>query len=348
MSIKTGQYVVGPGEKAEIKRFENGKSYLVVPYYALNAGGIIGSEYNGVSIIDVDRHGVVTDRLVYNQSPEKRLDMVNKIMAMDWSEFANLCTTSKKYRGGFSDLENPENGPGEPNLTNQIMAGIDVQKNDEKDIRLDVSKKQEENADSEFFKCKTRSEMMTYLLRHSFHHIDNMYSPLAFSWDIKVYNFNETGDLGEENHYNINKDRNEEWAEYLKENENIFYQACSDALSVFTDYRIDKSLSWRPLGVDDTPQEFCDLEFSVTGRSGGHLVLTDWDGPGKITFNDRQEICDFIEELDDEKIAYLYHIVASVDASTTDQMIKNAMGHAYHYIRNNWEEENPVEKKPEI
>lgn len=47
----------------QVKKFENGRSFRFLVYGAYNAMGLIGSECNGVAILDEDRRKVICDEI---------------------------------------------------------------------------------------------------------------------------------------------------------------------------------------------------------------------------------------------------------------------------------------------
>ncbi|MCC5610556.1 hypothetical protein LC612_28355, partial [Nostoc sp. CHAB 5834] len=88
-----------------IRKFENGRSFRVFIYSAYNAMGLIGSEYNGIAILDEDNKCVVADRIAndYNGRaiPTKaQLDKLNEILSPDYkfADFKKLVNGCERAR----------------------------------------------------------------------------------------------------------------------------------------------------------------------------------------------------------------------------------------------------------
>jgi hypothetical protein len=61
MSKTVGPYVGVAGDK--VIKFDNSRSFRVLLYGAYNALGLIGSEYNGIAVLDEDNKTVVADNI---------------------------------------------------------------------------------------------------------------------------------------------------------------------------------------------------------------------------------------------------------------------------------------------
>jgi hypothetical protein len=354
--IKAGQYVPGvdkeQGEQdtVGVKRFSNGKAYIVVGYYALNAGGIIGSEYNGIAVIDSSEQRVVFDGHLPNSSIAIRNAWIQNLLSdtVDWAKFAKICTGMKRYRGGFLDLNHPENGPGPVDHVAQMQAGVDEPKADGPDIRLPISRDIPQGDGSKYdFPCATREQMTDHLINHAYHTEGHATASGYLSWNIKPGCFDDSG------HYDgvdVDTKRDSEWQKYLQSDEGheVFDEACESGLRAFMEGEYQVACGG---GADaQAPAMLEGAEFSTTGRSGGHLILTGWAGPGtgshgrngNLRFNDRRAVGDFAESLSDAELAGFYHLVASLDDSLTTANINAEMAYQYADYREQWEERTPV------
>jgi hypothetical protein len=87
----------------QIKTFENGRSFRFVLYGAYNAGGLIGSEYNGVAVLDEDNKAVLADNFGKEPSgyygPSKaQTALFDRMLGMDYAEFCDLINSSDRRR----------------------------------------------------------------------------------------------------------------------------------------------------------------------------------------------------------------------------------------------------------
>lgn len=334
----TGQYIPGRDDKVEVKRFENGKAYIVAGYYAKNGGGIIGSEYNGVVVLDPDLVNVIVDGIMHNTNSGYRSQMVDKIMAMPWEEFRDFCVSHDRYRE--NSLNPSDKTPPEPNYTMQAIAGLDIPDNG-KDIRLPVTKSLMENPEvienKKYFNCKTRSEMVRFLTNHEKHSESN-YGSSYFSWNIKIHSFDNSG----KSDYETDPALDEKWQQYLEEkDEEIFWTACSDLIDNFKETAaiIDANGNFHA-------EENTSAEFEVVGRSGGHMILKGWEqqegcsfDARSLSFDSPSDLAGKLDEMTDEEIASLYHIIASLDAQLSSESTKQMIENQYSFERYSWEQD---------
>jgi hypothetical protein len=80
--------------------FPNGRKLVVFAYRAYNAGGLIGSENNGIGILDVDKRLVLADQIersssyTYNGMTDHQINKAMEIAGYTWDqmvEFVNNC-----------------------------------------------------------------------------------------------------------------------------------------------------------------------------------------------------------------------------------------------------------------
>ena len=106
------------------------------------------------------------------------------------------------------------------------------------------------------------------------------------------------------------------WKEHADaHSDELWSSACDDALHCFLS------------GEFSTPpgDDAGDYGFATNGRSGGHLILTEWKGhspPGggwascPMAFSGRQEYIEWLKDMPVEELGRFYKLVASVDAAT--------------------------------
>lgn len=87
----------------KVKKFRNGRSFRIVAYQAYNAFGLIGSECNGVAILDEDKKSVVCDEIDkegsgYYGLSEHQLKTAATIASMDWKQFRVFVNSNPRLR----------------------------------------------------------------------------------------------------------------------------------------------------------------------------------------------------------------------------------------------------------
>lgn len=339
--VKTAQYVPGPEDRVEVKRFANGKAYILVGAHALNALGLIGTEYNGVAVIDADRQRVVCDNVDIGEGVAQRSRRIDQLMAMEWPAFAAFCTSARSYRGDFEDLDNPIRGPGEPNYTLQSLSGIPTADNGA-DISLPQTRAVPDDHAS-FFPARTRAEMIAEIAGHEFHAIDR-YEPAGLSWSIKVGRFDTSGrPPAGDTSSPTNADLDTAWNTKVDGDREgrLFWAAAEEALRPFLDGE------YAPFG-EGLPAALAQPKLQTAGRSGGHLVLTELSDGSKLLFGSRVELAEFLDELTDPELAGLYHLVASLDYSLRPDAVRQEMEYQYHLLRQSWEEEMQAAPRPAV
>lgn len=75
--------------KDEVRTFENGRKFRFLLYGAYSAYGLIGTECNGVAVLDEDDKRVVCDEIGCAQSgyfgPSEHQEKMFKLLASEWS-----------------------------------------------------------------------------------------------------------------------------------------------------------------------------------------------------------------------------------------------------------------------
>jgi hypothetical protein len=90
-------------QRQETRTFENGRTFLVILYAAYNAFGLIGSECNGIAVLDEDRKQVVCDEIAksgfgYNGCTPKQNAEFDRVCSLRWTEFQALVNGHRRKR----------------------------------------------------------------------------------------------------------------------------------------------------------------------------------------------------------------------------------------------------------
>ena len=85
------------------RKFENGRTFRVLIAGAFNAMGLIGSESNGIVILDEDKKRVLADEIMRQGTgwfgpSQKQLDVFEAIQTMPWTHFQALVNNSGRNR----------------------------------------------------------------------------------------------------------------------------------------------------------------------------------------------------------------------------------------------------------
>jgi hypothetical protein len=100
---------VGPFEwvvRDHVRKFHNGRSFRVILYGAYNAMGLIGSEYNGIAILDEDQKQVLADNIGRGSSfygtsdgpSDAQKAKYEQVLKLSWEDFRTLVNTSGRNR----------------------------------------------------------------------------------------------------------------------------------------------------------------------------------------------------------------------------------------------------------
>lgn len=308
---KIGPYMYADGALFE-KAFAGGRDFKIVIAGAFNAG-IIGSEHNGIVVLDETYSNVVLDQHVREDSgyfgpSARQMAEAERIMAMDWAEFSKFCREHPRYRQGSM----PDAFQAEPNRV----------KPEEDRIIFPASAKDR--------KCpyemplESRREIIDFLISHQMHRIDGSYSNWAIAWNIKVGLFDTSGKHQDD--VKVDPQFDERWESYVQANGEMFYEEAADALSQYLDG------TYCTYNGDDEGA----YKFNVTGRSGGWLVLTEMDGT-RLEWDSQGAMKEGLKEMDDADLVKLYTVVAHVDKDVANPSA--VMSERYAYRRQMKEEE---------
>lgn len=351
--------------------FGAGRKFQIGIYSAFNAGGIIGSEKNGIVIFDDDNANVILAN--HKLSPgggaptDAQKAAFNRIAAMNWTKFSVFCVDAVTKLGaspkeilpgdirlaaGLATSANKDlvstAEPSPPNYLSQAITARDPLIAEKHGTPIDARDEMEifeqSNADEQSpykFALKTREGMIAYLGSHeSYYPMSSWNGGFCLSWDIKAHNVDMTGKAGlaelAASGYSIDPQFDERWNQ-LCEKRDLFSEACSDAASEFV------AGDWTPYPGGDYG-----FAFDINGRSGGHLVLKDWPGAkptgwrsNRMTWESRDDFVDWLQEASDKVVAKLYRVAVCLDYETSDP--SKAVSRAVTGIRA-WCEETWVEE----
>jgi hypothetical protein len=91
---------------------ENGRTFRILVYAAYNAMGLIGSECNGVAVLDVDNKSVVCDELHkipvgFHGASADQMAFAEYMMHCDWEHFRDAVNNSHRNRVHLESAEKP-------------------------------------------------------------------------------------------------------------------------------------------------------------------------------------------------------------------------------------------------
>jgi len=117
-----------------------------------------------------------------------------------------------------------------------------------------------------------RQELLEELFDREWYH--TRHSGKCLSWNIKVYGA-QLSDLPEKlmKEYDLDPRFNDRWEETCEENPELFWDLCECALNFVG----DKKYRWGDWYAGDEELDKCDYTLWQAGRSGGHLILTEFD-----------------------------------------------------------------------
>lgn len=312
LEAKTGPYMHAR-DACWTKEFDGGRKFTVLIAGAYNAG-IIGPEHNGIAVLDENNHAVVLDQHVceasgYQGPSSAQRAEAQRILAMDWDDFAKFCRENPRYRGSMSDAFDSE-----PDVFEGVENSVIFPNGDK------------EEKERELFPLEGRADIQNYLMEHETHKVGGPYSKSALAWSIKVGNFDTSGKQGDEE---VDERFDERWEAEVENNPHIFSTACEDALRTFT----EGEYSTYP-GNDQGH-----YTFGIAGRSGGWLTLESVKGISeKLAWEDLAEYENFLNSLLDEEMVSLYRVVANLDHDVTGPKINKEMAYQYSFQRANMEE----------
>lgn len=88
-----------------ILRDEKRGRYRLVMYCAYNAGGLIGSEYNGIAVLDDKDRCVVADNIGRGMGTTYQTDVLEYLLKCSPSEFAHTVNSASRARFNITPEE---------------------------------------------------------------------------------------------------------------------------------------------------------------------------------------------------------------------------------------------------
>ena len=86
------------------RTFPNGRKFRLLMYRAFSALGLIGSECNGICVLDEDKMAVLADEMEqtdsgYSVPTKAQMDLFKRMAeSMSWEEFRDLINGSRRHR----------------------------------------------------------------------------------------------------------------------------------------------------------------------------------------------------------------------------------------------------------
>jgi hypothetical protein len=117
----------------------------------------------------------------------------------------------------------------------------------------------------------------------------------------------------------------------------LFWRACNEALYPMTSGEYSCHAN-----------EDVKAQFSTNGRQGGHLILSNWNGPQPretsncpMAFDDREHFIEWLKQLEENDLVALYTLVRSVDTETSrpEYYVSCVMAEIRFEKENEWREE---------
>lgn len=292
-----------------------GRLFKIVIAGAFDAG-IVGSECNGIVILDENNESVVLDEHFkevsgYNGPSARQKAEFKRIMDMDWPEFSKFCRENPRFReNSGSDFHKPKPDKFTPPVDRVIYPA-------------NVKQEGEEN----WFPLDSRREMIEFILQHDFRPAQKGTRLHSLAWNIKVRDFDFT-ENPESAGTTPDPKLDEEWASYAENNASLFWEACEGATANYVE------------GEFSTPfaDDLGDYGFAVSGRNRGWLVLTFCEGISPISWETLKDVKSQLHSLSDEDLIKMYRLVASVDRNTSPEALIEEMGRQYSFLREDWEE----------
>ncbi len=302
---------------------------LTIVLYQAYQAGIIGPEYNGIAILDDDHGQTILDLHQREASGSngpsgaQRAEF-DRLKAMAWPELMNFIASHPRRRPELAADLRMGSEPARGDLVSQATRGRAVTFAPGEDIRTpEMIQATNSEAVPYAFPEATRSEIMARLLKHA-SHPTNMQFGRALAWNIKIHEFDELAKTGENE---VDSAFDALWKARLAGDEDLFWSASSDALMQYVNA---EATAWP--GDDQG-----DWEFRTEGRSGGWLILSQWQGH-RMEFGSFDEYQVFLEELSDADLAEFYKGIAVFDADLASprEAFDSHMNFRRSEIESNW------------
>lgn len=328
LANREGRYLYADGFAKDLT-FDEGRTFRVLVASAYDAG-IIGPEYNGIVVLDLDNASVALDQHVrissgyYGPSAEQKAEFERICAISDWREFASFVKSHPRYRAGsVPDVDQAKpDAPDEAARVLKVLSGATKDSLGGKDILpADLVALHDDASSPYAFPDRTRLDIVAAIAGHEVH--SERFEGARLAWNIKVYGFDSSG---KSEGFSPDPAYDKLWEACVEKDEHLFQQAADDGLSYYVDGDALSATGEHSRGK---------FEFATEGRSGGWLVLTKFDG-ARMSWPSRNDMVEALLEMDEKDLVELYAGVKTFDA-TIDA--KKEMAFQFSLIRQLKEEE---------
>ena len=314
------------------------RAFTVAYAHAYNAFGLIGTEKNGLFVIEHGREDDPDQYVLFDElhrgDKTAALRTLEAVKNASWPEFANFVRNARA-RLGWTDHEEiidpqfraekveraeyPEPG----NLRKLISLGVvDLPK--EEDLRTQEMIALDADPDNGLsFPERGYEGMVQDIMNHLMYRDDGS---VYLAWSVDVPDFDPSGKGGD---YGVEADLDDEWAAEFKQNQNnIQDRILENITSLYT----EGYYSTAP-GNDSGH-----YEFSFTGGDGGVMKLTEMDGVD-LEFCSPSEIGEKLDEMPREDVVKLWKLLICVDRDLGEANLKRTCEQGANSERTRWEED---------
>jgi hypothetical protein len=288
--------------------FEGGRTMIVVAASAYNANGLIGSEYNGIVVIDADNSSVVLRNHLRSGSTgggptrDQREEFERISKMTEWRVFAGWLKETAGYLGGVPDIDaDVPTAPSETAIVLKAASAGTVPGLPGVDILPPLLRAAHDNDDVSYrYPHRTRLDMAAFIAGHAFHR--ERHGSTYLAWNIKVHGADMSGKV-EGSDAAVDPELDALWNKYAEQHgDSLFWDACRDGIRAY----VDGEATTYP-GTDQG-----EFTFKTQGRSGGWLVLTEWRGRD-MGFDSRMEMVETLLEMEPEELSALYAAIVCFD-----------------------------------
>lgn len=310
---KIGNYHYSDGNIARLT-FGIDRAITVVQYDAFEAMGLIGSEVNGIAVLDDDNVSVVIDRHMIAARKSAQIEEFERIKAMPWSQLSLFLRTHPHLFPGTAEDLLTGREPARGDLINQARTQRDVTFAPAADIRTQAMLEENAKPDAAYrWSAGTRAEMVSAIFNHPAHSTNGAFG-YALGWDIKARDFDGTGSTHE---FSPDPAFDGLWKAMIEKDDHLFWDVCAEAVSPYVDGLVQ---SWP--GDDDG-----DWSFRTEGHSGGWLVLSKWRNH-RMEFSSAQGLRSFLDDLSDGDLVDLYKGIVCFDSDLANPADTVAWGYS--------------------
>ena len=178
------------------------------------------------------------------------------------------------------------------------------------------------------FSLRSRKAMTEFIAQDWRGYYDH-HESFLLAWDVKVY----AVDLAVKPvDFTLEARFDDDWREHAEQDEHMFWHACEEAASYYMD-----GLYCSYPGEDQG-----DFEFTILGRSSGHMCLSKWRGYPLSGYHlgDRETaLTEFCADLDFKELRAFYIAVVCLDHDLTPAKASAEVSYCIAGYREQWEEE---------